>query len=312
MKKRDLKIRLLVLLLILIILIMGFYYFSDKSTINANVVKYSENKLPGKDSLGSYVCEDGTLLYLPFDSDSNNKSKNLVKSKSLKLIDGKFLNASYFEIGSNLEIPLNFTLDTMTLSFWFKTEKNNSKILDIKSNNKSLLQVYYQNMLIINYRSNPMTKAFMDEGWHNLIILLNPQENKLDSFLDNLFLGSKYINQDKISMDSLYLGGNNFTGKIDDLIVYDFILENNKILDIYNNGTGKSACLAIPKCVDSDGGITQNEKGIVFTKSESKEDYCLLEGEISKYVNEYYCNGNQIASKVMDCPKNCFNGACAS
>jgi len=304
--------RLLVLLLVLIIILMGFYYFSDKTTINANVIKDSENKLPGKDSLGSYVCEDGTSLYLPFDLDLNDKSKNLIESKtnSVNLVAGKFSNASYFKLNSNLEIPLNLTEEAITLSFWFKIVKNNSQILDIIYNNKSLLSISYQNKLLINYKSNPIDAALIDDNWHSLVVLINPQENKLNSFLDNVFLGSNYINKDKISMSSLHLGGNNFTGEIDDLIIYNFALENNKISDIYNNGTGKPACVFIPECVDSDGGINQNEKGIVFTKLESKEDYCLLEGDIPKYVNEYYCLGNQIVSKVMDCPKNCFNGAC--
>jgi hypothetical protein len=315
MKIRGIKTKLLILLLFLILTIMVFYYLSDKYSINANVVRDPENKLPGKDSLGSYVCEDGALLYLPFDSDLNDQSKNLTKSKSeaVSLFEGKFANSSYFSQNSSLEIPLNFTEEIITLSFWLKNLNNSetsTKFLEINSNNNSVLSISYPNKVLISYKINPTIAAFIDNNWHNIIILINSKEGKLDSFLDGSFLGSKHISEGKISATLLKLGEGNFKGNIDDLIIYNFALDHNNILDIYNNGSGKSACMFIPECVDSDEGINQYEKGIVFTKKESKEDYCLLEGETLKYVNEYYCQGNQIVSKVMDCPKNCFNGAC--
>lgn len=291
---------------------MGIYFFSNKKPVTGNVIQDGENKLPGRDSLGSYVCESGTLLYLPFDLTIDDESKSSVKSesKSLILYDGKFSNASYFKPNSSLDIPIDSIENAITLSLWVKTEEKNAQILALLSDNNSLISVFYRNGLFINYLGKLVATSRLNKDWQNLVITINPKENRLKVFLDGSFIGWGHVNKENISLHSLYLGGSNFTGQIDDLIIYNTILDDKQILAIYNDGAGKPACISIPECIDSDLGINQNEKGIIFTKSESKEDYCLLEGDKLRYVDEYYCLGNKIASKVMDCPQNCFNGAC--
>ncbi len=68
----------------------------------------------------------------------------------------------------------------------------------------------------------------------------------------------------------------------------------------------------IATCTDSDGGKNYYTKGTVAKGSDFRTDFCLVAGGTFRYVNEYYCENNEIRDEVYECPNSCDNGACLS
>jgi len=64
-----------------------------------------------------------------------------------------------------------------------------------------------------------------------------------------------------------------------------------------------------PACTDSDEGKNATVKGTVTVGSDMFTDTC----NGTATVKEYYCDGNESASRLMDCPEGttCKSGACA-
>lgn len=77
-----------------------------------------------------------------------------------------------------------------------------------------------------------------------------------------------------------------------------------------------SACGQILYCTDSDNGINSVIKGVltvVERRSSSDESYTssvIDECLDSETLNEYYCNGNAISTKVIACKGGCDIGRC--
>ncbi|MFH1055147.1 MAG: hypothetical protein V1744_03510 [Candidatus Altiarchaeota archaeon] len=67
-----------------------------------------------------------------------------------------------------------------------------------------------------------------------------------------------------------------------------------------------STTLPIP-CYDTDGGVDEYTTGTASRGAEISADKCR--GTAS--LTEYYCAGNRVTSKIMDCPKGCVDGRCA-
>jgi len=293
MKKRNVKTILLSTLLILILILIFLTYHPISFQTTGNVVRDVEKE----QSPGNYICEDSTILYLPFDTDFNDKSnqETHISYHALELGEGKFSNSSIFNKQSTIDIPLTLSDTDVFISLWLKLNKSSSEILTVAGDDN--LSLKYKNGLLASYANNIFLFKPIDNNWHNIIFILNAKEIKV--LIDNQLVGLTSVKSFKFN--SIILGSN-FSGQIDDLFISsskDFKIEGDK-----------PACISIPACIDSDKGINQNEKGITITKDERKEDYCLLEEGSLKYVNEYYCLGSEITSKVMDCGNGCFDGAC--
>jgi hypothetical protein len=59
-------------------------------------------------------------------------------------------------------------------------------------------------------------------------------------------------------------------------------------------------------CTDSDGGEDINVKGTAARGSESGTDGC----EGAAMLREYYCSGNVIGMRLVECPLGCSDGRC--
>ncbi len=68
-----------------------------------------------------------------------------------------------------------------------------------------------------------------------------------------------------------------------------------------------SKCVVLP-CEDSDGGIKIGTKGTVASGPAQETDECAANGSLK----EFFCEGNDISFKYVECPENrqCVAGAC--
>jgi len=298
MKKRDIKLILLVLLLALVGIVVFLAYTSD-SNVTGNVILETSGNVTIEKSPNSYICDDSTVIYLPFDSDFNDKSARAINSTAnqVSLVPGKFSNSSFFSNVSRMEMPLLLSSDQLFISLWIKASNTSSNVFDIGNKNLSFLSLSYRNGLVLYYLKDIIAFKTVTGEWHHVQIAFSSKEIKV--YLDDDLIGMSAARGDKINSDKLIFS--NFSGFIDDF----FISTTEKAIN-------DTACISLPGCLDSDNGININEKGITITKSERSEDFCLIEDNSLKYVNEYYCLNDAIAYKIMDCPNGCFDGACVA
>lgn len=66
-----------------------------------------------------------------------------------------------------------------------------------------------------------------------------------------------------------------------------------------------------PACVDTDGGLNYETKGIVITSTRNLTDYCDASVS-SKYMFEYYCANSSYSVKAYSCTVVCKDGACVN
>jgi hypothetical protein len=92
------------------------------------------------------------------------------------------------------------------------------------------------------------------------------------------------------------------------LVVVGVMIFANKL---NNNGTSISEIVGgsrIPKCTDTDGGLSIYTKGVCISAKGSYTDYCRS----SYNLIEYQCYDNNCIALNVSCPSGyaCSNGAC--
>lgn len=77
---------------------------------------------------------------------------------------------------------------------------------------------------------------------------------------------------------------------------------------------GGGGAPAPSNCTDSDGGKDYYTKGRVSVGEGDSigisDDWCPVAGGSFKYVEEYFCEDNEISSEMYECPNGCSDGAC--
>ena len=94
--------------------------------------------------------------------------------------------------------------------------------------------------------------------------------------------------------------------------VTDFYCESNTIMNKTTYCPQGYSChdgaCTLPQCSDSDNGKDTSVKGVVSKGRNENTDTCYD----LNFVNEYYCENNEVLSERIQCPSKytCLNGAC--
>ncbi|MFH1592969.1 MAG: LamG domain-containing protein [Candidatus Woesearchaeota archaeon] len=182
-------------------------------------------------------------------------------------------------------------------------------------------------------------KDYDDDQWHHVVGVIDRPNNEMSLYIDGEFKGLKWIdNVDGAAGGRFMLGtvwnynpNNTYSGKIDDVRVYDKALSESEILELYQEATYDSCdtnqdgivsnaeyatCYNITvQCIDSDGGINYAVKGKVSgnigsgypNSYQEYGDSCLNSSDlVERYCSEDYTN----FTTSYVCPNGCQDGAC--
>ncbi len=126
--------------------------------------------------------------------------------------------------GNNPGLDMN---GDMAISFWIKTNQPNGIILNKGDNYK----VYLQNSKIFfNYQGNdrPSNANIDDNSWHHVAVTM--LATYIDGIPDSVLEISGASN---VNTDNLVIG--EFSGELDDVMLFNSSLSNNQVLSIFNS-----------------------------------------------------------------------------
>jgi hypothetical protein len=199
------------------------------------------------------VVVSGLVAYYTFDgencSEAQGKSEyNGVKqgtgtpvwSTDIPGKDGKSLqlnNDAYFLVPTG---PIAGLPATFSYSVWLKTMTVNNKVLDYQTNSvRSVIYITSKNTIANEISTGSYYYSFnldvsgllLDGPWHLLSITRNNKIFKL--YIDGVYYSS-VSGSDTYSGNLPLLIGNGFTGKMDNLRIYNRELTQAEITEIYN------------------------------------------------------------------------------
>lgn len=264
------------------------------------------------------------LSYYNFDSDFYDYfNKTTTENYGCAIKQGMLNNNSYFN-NSHLKIN-NYPLlnDSLTIAFWVRREKAepweraiskyyylNSKNysgdyqVDFDENNFTRFLINLNNSLAV-LSSN---SKILPRAWRHLAYVYNGRKMSIyiDGILDNEFLASGKINNSNlpISIGAGLIYGeipqNNFSGNIDELMIFSKALTSEEILSIYR-GT-----LSFSKGILN---LTSSPSGAaIYAYNNSLKRYFLLEN--SKYTPAMISvnsGENKFLLQKKDCQGKYFN-----
>lgn len=195
--------------------------------------------------------------YFPFNGNSNDESSSnnngVVYSATLTTDRFGTPNSAYEFDGINdyIQIPYNYSYSEMTITGWFYpyiTPQEGPVIFKFKDLYDDWGLFYRNGAHILNDISNDNQQLYnfsITQNWHFFaIILTNTNENKM--YVDNVLVGSGSYSSNNLTsfIGDLYIGQRNsavgynyFTGKIDDIGIYDNALSPTEVDSIYTKVT---------------------------------------------------------------------------
>ncbi len=210
--------------------------------------------------LSSLVNADlshGLTAHYSFDGNSNDSSNN--RNDGIVFGDISYVNGannkaikisaegSYVEISSNDAINLNSQFKS--ISVWFKADNilnENNLIFDKTAASDYLLNIHKtsdrKDLVFSVYNGSEyvlIKTPISTEKWHNVIIIKNNIDIYL--YLDTTLIDTITVNTVRTLSNSLIVGaggspydpGYHFSGLIDDLRIYNRVLDNSEIQKLY-------------------------------------------------------------------------------
>lgn len=277
--------------------------------------------------------EDGLVGYYCFDfnylDSSSNKNDGIDRSHNYnfgRVEYGAFLMNGFlvFDDSSNY-VEVNHVdkiKDKFTMSFWLngKTieksdggdynsyqiiEKGDNKVNYFKSNDKTK-ESYIQ----FSSTHCSSSKAFLkrENGWN--FISLAVSSGSYEVYVDGEIATSGLCQENAISDDS-FLIGQNFMGQLDNLILYDRLLESNEINQIYSETKEMFSDVReniIPSC--GGGCLVEGNYYSYGYRDDESLTFCSEEGtfinqlELGDDCNEDFECSSDICSPIGKCAEN--------
>lgn len=209
---------------------------------------------------------DEMIAYFPFNGNANDESSNSNHGivSGATLTEDRFGNANSayrfdgiddaIEILHNDELNFDASIDQYSISFWVKSPKQNSSNganviskgfesekspLDLKNlTDYSLVS----NIKISNSGYQITYGSISDDRWHHIVFIVDGVKGEMQGYIDGYVkLPLSYDNSVAISnTESIIIGGsegNFFEGSLDDISIYNYILDESEINDLlFENG----------------------------------------------------------------------------
>jgi hypothetical protein len=183
-----------------------------------------------------------------------------------------------------LDIPFNrIRLNTFSLSFWFRTTDPTPMMIAETPQFTIRLQggqVLFRHPIHGELRSDSQINV-TDGNWHHVVVARS--HNRSHLYVDGMGAHSSVLPLDPVAASPLRIGGHAtqpFRGDLDDLALYDVVLLNDTVRDIYQ-GAFRNVCLAaapvnhqqtlattmeihlLPN--ETRGGVIRNGAGLMLT-----------------------------------------------
>ena len=215
--------------------------------------------------------EDNLVLYLSFESEQNgtindlsNYGNDAVNNGATLVNDGKSGNAYSFDYANSLTVAdsssLNIVTNSVTISGWFQPYLNVSDMAStypillmkrpwyeggycahfIKSKGNIIMQYCWDN----GSANTQTTTSFQQNVWYHYTGILDG--NQLRVYINGNLESSVTVSAQMGSSAGydLTIGGN-FTGKIDEIAVWDRALNLTEVQNVYNNGVDEVSFLGV-------------------------------------------------------------------
>lgn len=202
---------------------------------------------------------DGLVAYYPFNGNANDESGNgnngIVNGPTLTQNRLGNINSAYNFDGNADTIYLpNSILNGLTnisTSIWIQTFQDNKAFLNGASSGRDdEYNIYYEEGLILRIKTIKYNTGFKinDNSWHHIVALRNGSSGLVQIYLDGEFVGSNILPSGELSIgqgglllgrEQDCLGGcfeaeQDFSGKMDDIRIYNRILSERDIQYIRN------------------------------------------------------------------------------
>ena len=214
-------------------------------------------------SAGNADMSNSVLLYHLDESsgaivDSSGNGNSGVYNGSLYSQSGKFNSALGFDGNDDFIIKSqfnNFPSNQITVSLWIKTSdvtKNGTPFSYASSGNINDFLIYsYKNVNIIRGVSGVSTGVSFNDGfWHHLLVTWKSSNGAVNLYKDGVpvFSGTTSVGTSITSGGTLVLGQEQdgigggfditqaFLGDLDEVVVWNRILEPDEVLNIYKRG----------------------------------------------------------------------------
>ena len=198
----------------------------------------------------SYVPTNGLVGWWPFNGNANDESGNgnngIVNGATLTQDRFGNLNQAYSFDGSNdninpLQNNLPLGISARTISIWFQRIGIGGCLLSYGTANTSNAYMIAIGPNIISnqgWADDFPVYPLIDNSWHNLVCTFNGLNSTI--YLDNTNLGSAAMPNWNTISQSFYFGTrvlndmDFFNGKIDDIAIWNRVLTQQEITDLYN------------------------------------------------------------------------------
>ena len=230
----------------------------------------------------SYFDFNGTGTNLP---NLVNASNNGTGSGAVNwTTDGLIGNASGFD--GNYYIGVSDTVwdnssDAVSISLWFQqTVTGTSDIINTDSvptdNNFGIAVDASNDMRVYAGDGDTGHYLALDDNWRHVVVTIEPS-NQARIYVNgtlstNFSIGAPFIENKGLKIGSDRTGGDKFQGNIDELGVWERLLTDAEITDLYNSGAGLTYIGEFPISVTLDNPTNNSEflaKTIGFTANHS-------------------------------------------
>ena len=255
-------------------------------TMIVTLVTFSQN-------IPNYVPKDGLVGYWPFNGNANDESGNghdgTVNGATLSEDKNGAVNSAYSFNGSNYILMSAISQLTTTsnskvsISFWFNSNSSiGSDFLNMRSTNNSDLGAIWNypssnkvsfnnyNMTLSAGTVNETEQTITSDSWNFLVGVFDYTNNNCIIYVNGKMVTKKVYNQTNygfLDNPKLTIGARNdnsnsigsfFTGKIDDIAIYNRALTEQEISNLYlgcsheaaSSNLGNSLYLTSDKGVD--------------------------------------------------------------
>ncbi|MFN6115017.1 MAG: LamG-like jellyroll fold domain-containing protein [Flavobacteriales bacterium] len=206
----------------------------------------------------SYVPTNGLVGWWPFNGNANDESGNGNNGvvNGATLTEDRFGNtdAAYSFDGVNDFISMSANLNSYSISLWFRYDNIPAQFGDLYHYENSYANITNDSLLYVRaqYPSPPSIGVITNYilipvQWHHILVNYNAQTDVIDVFVENVNqytsssasggVYNNWENNDTMYWGAFVLNNNNFfTGKLDDIGIWNRALDECEIQALYNAG----------------------------------------------------------------------------
>lgn len=280
-------------------------------------------------SFSSATLEHGLVAHYKLDGNTNDATgSNNGENIGVEFAEGRTGSAGIFQQEDYVRVANSNSLQMdkeFTISAWIKDSGDNTDgdYATIAGKWDNPYEYFFglhegEKKLVFGVQDGGYfprsTKIIENDVWTFVAVTFKENTNEYKFYVDDELAGSGTLSKNLVRSTSKFnlgraAGGNSWIGQLDDVRVWDRVLNGEEIMELYNSyqsGNGQT-------CQDNDGGINYQIYGEVkICNQNSQGGSCGIIQDICQNGNliENFCDGTNADSESYKCPYGCSDGAC--